>query len=550
MTTTDVATRPTPAPATSHRRPRPLYAERADARLALRQIWLGAVIVAVTTGVLFWLGKTAFDKTQHSAGGGLMMGLADNPAYRALYGLPTAITNVGGFTVWRVQTFVMLIGTVWLVLATTRVLRGNEETGRLDLVLANPLSLAGSTVTSLLALATIPVLTGVVTGAVLQGLGAPAAGSWLYAAGIFLLLATFLAVSALTAQMVPERRRAAGIAGAVLFGLFLVRMYADGAKTGAWARWATPFGWVEQLHAFGGNDLLPLVPLIATPVVLLAVTMVLLRGRDTGAGVFRAADSKQNASIRLLSRPLAFASRRRMGEVLGWGVGVALLGLMWGGLSHSLVGLSKSQPQTTKTLQQAGLGAILTPSGFIAVMDVFTAVVLALYAVTLIHGDYDDETKTRLDLPYSNRVTRTEWAGSTLVTGAVALVALTAVLGFFTWVGSEAANAGLSAGDSFSAAANVLPVVAVFLGLAMLLHGVLPSWTAGVTGALAVGLYMVELMGPGLKWSHWVLDLSPYHHLSLVPTVSPAWAALGIMIGIGAAASAAGLFGYAHRDLR
>jgi ABC-2 type transport system permease protein len=547
---TKVATKPAPAPTPAHRRPAALHAERADARLALRQIWFGAVIVAASAGVLFWLGKTAFDKTQHSAGGGLMLGLADNPAYRALYGLPTAINTVGGFTVWRVQTFVMLIGTVWIILATTRVLRGNEETGRLDLVLANPLSLTGATVSSLLALAGIPVLTGVVTGAVLQGLGAPAAGSWLYAAGICLLLATFLALSALTAQLVPERRRAAGIAGAVLFGLFLVRMYADGAKSGAWARWATPFGWVEQLHAFGGNDLLPLLPLIATPVVLIAVAMVLLRRRDADAGVFRAADSKQNASTRLLSRPLAFATRRRLGEVLAWGVGVALLGVMWGGLSHSLVGLARTQPQTAKTLQQAGLGVILTPTGFIAVMDVFTAVVLALYALTCIHGDYDDEINARLDLPYSNRVTRTNWAGSTLMTGAVALVALTALLGFFTWAGSEWASAGVSVGDSFSAAANVLPVVAVFLGLAMLLHGVLPSWTAGVIGALAVGLYMVELIGPALRWSHWLLDLSPYHHLALVPTASPAWAALGIMIGIGVAASAAGLFGYAHRDLR
>lgn len=547
---TDLATTPAQTPAPAHRRPAALHAERADAGLALRQIWLGAVVMAVSTGVLFWLGKTAFDKTQKSAGGGIMLSLADNPAYRALYGLPTAISNVGGFTVWRVQTFVMLIGTVWIILATTRVLRGNEETGRFDLVLANPISLAGSTIDSLLAVAAIPVLIGVVTGATLQGLGAPAAGSWLYAAGICLLVLTFLALAALTTQLVPERRRAAGIAGAVLFALFLVRMYADGAKSGAWARWATPFGWVEQLHAFGGNDLLPLIPLVAAPVVLLAMTVILVRRRDTGAGVFRAADTKQNASTRLLARPLAFATRRRVGEVLGWGVGVAVIGLMWGGLSQSLVGMSTSQPEVTKTLQQAGLGAVLTPAGFIAVMDVFTAAVLALYAVTFIHADYDDEINARLDLPYSNRVTRTEWAGSTLATGTVALMVLAAVLGFFTWVGSEWANAGLSVGDSFSAAANVLPVVAVFLGLAVLLHGVIPSWTAGVVGSLAIGLYMVELIGPALKWSHWVLDLSPFHHLALVPTVSPAWTALGVMLGIGVLASAVGLVGYAHRDLR
>ena len=254
--------------------------------------------------------------------------------------------------------------------------------------------------------------------------------------------------------------------------------------------------------------------------------------------------------IAVLPQRSAFATAGGVDGLIGWGVGVAWLGGMGGGLSRSLVGLSASQPEVTKTLEHAGLGATLTPGGFVSVMDVFTAMVLALYALTFIHADYDDETKARLDLPYSNKVTRTQWAGSTMATGAFALIALTAVLGFFTWVGSEFANAGLPAGDSFAAAANVLPVVAVFLGLAMLLHGTLPSWTAGVIGALAVGLYLVELIGPALGWSSWVLDLSPYHHLSLVPTTSPAWAAMGIMLGIGVAASAAGLFGYAHRDLR
>ena len=545
---TDQLSRPAPARPRTVRRPPRLHAERASVGLALRQTWFGALVVAATTGLLLWLGTEAYDKAQET-GGGLMTSLADNPAVRAIYGLPTAINTLGGFAVWRVELFVTLVGTVWVTLATTRVLRGNEETGRLDLMLANPLSLTRATIASLVAVLAVPLLTGLVAGSVLQGAGAPAAGSWLYGAGLALLLATFVGVAALASQLIPERRRATGLAMAVLFVTFVLRMWADGSTDAGWARWTTPFGWVEQLHAFGGNDLLPLVPLAAAPAVLVALALVLVRDRDTGAGMVRAADTKQ-ASTRLLSRPLAFAARRRLGELAGWGAGVAVLGLLSGGLAESLVGFPQAQPEATKLLQQAGMGAAVTPGGFIAIMNVFYAVVLAAYAIACIHGDYDDEITNRLDLPYSNRVTRTEWAGSTVATTMAALAALTVILALTTWAGAAAAGAGLSAGDSFAAAANVLPVPIVFLGVAMLLHGVRPSWAAGVAGGLAVGLYMIELIGPALSWPAWVLDLSPYHHLALVPVEPAAWTALAVMLCIAVAAGALGLLGYARRDLQ
>ena len=545
---TDQVISPAPARARVDHRAPPLHAERASAGLAVRQIWIGALVVLASIGLLLWMGTSAYHKTQ-STGGGLMVPLSTNPAVRAIYGLPTAINTLGGFTVWRVQLFVTLLGTVWVTLATTRVLRGNEEAGRLDLELANPLSLTRATATSLSAVFAVPVLAALVTGSVLQAAGAQAAGSWLYGVGIGLLLATFVGVAALASQFVPERRRANGYALGVLFATVVLRMWADGGVGAEWARWATPFGWVELLHAFGANALQPLVALAATPVVLVLLAFALVTERDTGAGLVRAADSKQ-AGTRLLSSPLAFASRRRIAELAAWGVAIAVLGMLSGGLAQSLVGFPQTQPEATKMLQQVGMGAAITPGGFVAIMNVFYAVVLAGYAIACVHGDYDDETAYRLDLPYSNRVSRTAWAGSTVATTVTALMALTVVLALGTWVGAAASGAGLSVGDSFAAAANVLPVSVLFLGFAVLLHGVRPAWTVAVTSILAIGLYMVELMGPALSWPDWVLDLSPYHHLALVPAETAAWTALAITTGIAVVAGALGLVAYAHRDLQ
>ncbi len=505
-------------------------------------------MIVGSMGFLLWAGTEAFHKSAQQ-GGSLMAPLADNPAVRAIYGLPTAINTIGGFAVWRVELFVTLLGTVWVALATTRILRGNEETGRLDLVLANPLSLTRATVTSLMSLFTVPVLAALVTGSVLQIAGAQAEGSWLYGVGIGVLVATFLSVATLASQLVPERRRATTLAMAVLFATFVLRMWADGATNAPVARWITPFGWVEQLHAFGTNDLIPLIPLVLAPIILVLLSLLLVSRRDTGAGLVRADDTK-TANTRLLSRPLAFSSRRRLAELAGWGVALVVLGLLSGGLAESLVGFQQTQPEAMKLLQQFGMAAAVTPAGFIAIMNVFYAVVLAGYAIACIHADYDDEITNRLDLPYSNRVSRTEWTGSTAATVAVALSLLTFVLGLATWLGSVAANAGLSLGSALSSAANVLPVAILFLGIALLLHGVHPSWTVAVTGVLTIGLYLVDLIGPALSWPTWVVDLSPYHHLALVPAEAPAWEPIGIMLFIALAAGTLGLFSYTRRDLQ
>jgi ABC-2 type transport system permease protein len=125
---TEQITGPALRPVPVHRQPSP-HAERADAGLALRQIWFGAMVGVAAIGLLLWLGVDAYHKSQTS-GGGLMTAMADIPAMRAVYGLPTAINTLGGFAVWRVEIFLTLLGTLWIVLATTRVLRGNEETGR------------------------------------------------------------------------------------------------------------------------------------------------------------------------------------------------------------------------------------------------------------------------------------------------------------------------------------------------------------------------------------------------------------------------------------
>src|SRR5579875_2912864 len=47
---------------------------------------------------------------------------------------PVAITTIGGYTTWKIGMFMLLIA-IWPLLAASRMLRGEEERGELDLLL-------------------------------------------------------------------------------------------------------------------------------------------------------------------------------------------------------------------------------------------------------------------------------------------------------------------------------------------------------------------------------------------------------------------------------
>ncbi|HEY5248315.1 MAG TPA: ABC transporter permease, partial [Dermatophilaceae bacterium] len=96
---------------------------------------------------------------------------------------------------------------------------------------------------------------------------------------------------------------------------------------------------------------------------------------------------------------------------------------------------------------------------------------------------------------------------------------------------------------------NTLPVVVLIGGLAVFTFGLRPRLTVAVPVTVTVVGYVVSLLGPALSWPAWVLNLSPFTHLALVPAVP--WAATAgiVMTCLGLVLVAAGLLAFNRRDL-
>ena len=62
----------------------------------------------------------------------------------------------------------------------------------------------------------------------------------------------------------------------------------------------------------------------------------------------------------------------------------------------------------------------------------------------------------------------------------------------------------------------IAPAVWVLIGLAVALFGLLPRAVAAVWGALAA-CYLAAFLGPLLGLPDWVIDISPFTHVPLLP---------------------------------
>ena len=313
MTATLVATR-----RSTGARPRPGRAVVALAVLDLRLVARGAIalitIMAGLTAVVVLQYATTFASPDNVRS---LEALVGNPAIRVLFGVPRALDQSGGFTVWRIGTFAAVAAAAWALATATRLTRGQEDTGRAWLTLVGPLRLRSALLAHLLVIAAASILLGVATGLAMVAAGAGSRGAVVYATGITLVGLLFAAVGAASGQLLGERRIATGLsAGLLLVGL-LVRMVADGIEWLGWTAWLTPFGLLSLSAPYAGDRSAPLGVLAGMAVVVGVVAWMLAGRRDVGSGLL-ADRQERRPRLRLLSSGWGFAVRRTWPAFVGW----------------------------------------------------------------------------------------------------------------------------------------------------------------------------------------------------------------------------------------
>ncbi|TMR04235.1 hypothetical protein ETD83_09135 [Actinomadura soli] len=474
--------------------------------------------------------------------------LSKDPAVRMLQGVPHAAETTGGYVVWDAGWMLAAIAGLWALLTAGRLLRGEEESGRAELVLAAPIRPTRVVLVQCGVLGGAALVAGASVAAPLALLGTGAAGSALFGLGLAGFAATFAAVAAVLAQLFQVRRRATAASAAVFGALFLLRMAANSADPRGWLRWFTPFGWLDDLHPYRDPNWAVLAVTLAMPAVVGGVAVALRTRRDTADALIGEPDHAR-ARLRLLGGPAAFAWRSNRGMLTGWLLGIAGYAFVAGTLIATVVDYAADDPDYQRILESLGWDAGDVADGFVGIMGVLIGLLIALYACWRIGAARAEEAAGRLDHVLTRPVTRRRWLGGHILLTLASALLLALASAAAMWAGAAATGAGVGLADTLAATLNPLPVAALATGLAVVLLGARPRLTVPGSAAAAVAAYLIETIGPALDWPDLVLAVSPFHHLAAVPAEPFELVGTLVMTASAMVLAAAGCLLFERRDL-
>jgi ABC-2 type transport system permease protein len=92
-------------------------------------------------------------------------------------------------------------------------------------------------------------------------------------------------------------------------------------------------------------------------------------------------------------------------------------------------------------------------------------------------------------------------------------------------------------------------VALLFLGLAAAAYAVVPRATAGVAYGLVAVAFLWQLFGALLGAPKWLVDVTPFAHVGLVPAQSFDAVGAAVMSVLGIVASLAAIWLFERRDL-
>ncbi|WP_433576228.1 polyketide antibiotic transporter [Nocardia brasiliensis] len=522
---------------------------RAAARLTRRQAQRAAMFVAGIAAGMSALVAFQYRTTfADSIDSGALRALAENPAIRILFGPPLALSDQGGFTVWRTGTPVLVLCAVWALLAATRLTRGEEDAGRWDLLLGGrlrPLDLLVRVAATLWSAAAV-IAVGV--GAALVVAGTDPLGAVLHAACVFATTATFAGVGLLTAQLMPSRAAATWLASATVGVGLLLRMLADGVAASSWIAWLTPFGLAARTAPFADNRVAPVLVLLLFAVVPVACACAVVRRRDVGGAVIMLSESRAPRT-RLLGSPAGFAVRRAAVPTTGWIVGIGTYFLLIGALISSILEFMDENPRFAELAATAGFGGLSSATGFAAAMFALLALPVGGYAASRVAAFVADEKARRWTALHALPLSRYRSAGIEIAVIAAGSAVLLATAAITLWAGATLAGAPLHLADALAGAANVAPVALLALGAAVLALGWYPDAVSVIGAVPVIGGFLLDVVTQSIGAPDWLREISPFAHLAAVPDTGPDWAAGATMIAIALVGIALGIHGFARRDL-
>lgn len=495
----------------------------------LRDSRLSFLIVAGLLGALLLSSGAAFGEayaTPESRAALAALVASLPPALAGVYGnpFPTSVETLGGSIAWKTGASLGLVASLWSILALSSTLASEARRGSLELVAVTPLGTRRIALEKLAAHLTVMALVVIVVAvstyvagsafATLPGDAIPWSAAIGFAAWVGVVALASGSVAFALAPMVG-RGAAAGIAGAIMLGGYLLNGYQAAVPAFSGLANLTWFGWtVGHQPLVGDADWISLIPGALLAVVLFAVGVEVFARRDLGATSRIPWPSFPESTLGL-GGPTSRSFGERLPLALAWGIGIGAYAFVIAAAARALGdSMTKVSPETLEIMQTLFPNIDLgTAGGFLQLAFVVFGFILAGFAAaTLVAGWASDETSGRLDSLLSSPLARGSWAiaGGLGVYAAIVALSIVVALGI-------AAGAAIGGGDIVTPVLGtvVLGLYALALaGIGLAVGGLFRTSIAGETiAAIVILTFVIDLVAPALDLPDWVHQLALTSHL-------------------------------------
>ncbi len=445
-----------------------------------------------------------------------------------------AVDTIGGYATFKIGIFIFLIA-IWPLLAGSRMLRGEEDRGSMDVLLSLPrprlrvaLEKLGAMWTALLV---IGVLIGLVAFAGGKKFGADFGldDGLLFGLNLALICAVFGGLALLISQFTQERGPAAGWTAGLLLVFIVLDMVHRVVPSTEWISRLSPiyyYNLSKPLVPGHGADAGPMGVQLALAALLSGAAVWLFARRDVGGTValprwLRLPERAPSRALPVGDWSLRSVYARSLGTIAMPTLWWTLLIAGWAGwvvyvvqlMEAKLSSLLSGSPAVVNLIKNLGGADATVNAGFLSAMFIFLPLFLMAFAVTQVNRWSADEQDGRLDLVLAapqRRLGVLLGRFAALATATV-VIALTTLL--VSAVAAAASGLSLDAGNLTAATLGMIP-----LGLLIAAIGYLASgWlrTAADTGLLSFVLaawFFISFIGPELKLPETTLRLSAFYY--------------------------------------
>ena len=473
--------------------------------------------------------------------------LALSPSLTAILGPLFNPRSTGGLTAWRSVAGYVLVLALVECFVVVRHSRANEQDGVAELVCSGVVGAAAQATSAFLVATAYGLGFGLLTVAGLVASGLAIGGSLALAAAISGACAIFAGIAVITSQLAHSSRGANGLSGALIAAFFAISAVGN-ASANSPLVWMSPFGWAEQVRAFGDERWWLIGLMWGFAICGSMIGTAISARRDLGASLLPARLGRPTARS-YLAHPTALAWRLDRGWLMWWLFGALLLGALEGSILNTSLQAMASNPALVTIIENLG-GSTNLASAFIVLMVGIFALGACGFGIATLLRLRQDELAGRAELTLSTPTSRSSWArGHVLMSylGA-ALVVMAGGTGIGLVYGAAVGQVATIVGHAVGAALITVPAVWSVLGICALALGFTPQWS--FIGWIALAWCVIAgWFGVILGLPDAILKTSPFGHLPGWPGAPMSWTPEVVLLLFSAGCVLSARFGLRRRDV-